>query len=482
MEKWIYELKNVASCHNSCQFCTMARPKKIHHFKLKPFKNTAGTQSWRVTGTKLDGTRVRQNFSEKTEALQILADLEAEVEGHSEVPRVKRTRLSTEDLADAESAALTAAGRKLSRIVTHYLSLESRAKSKGISLDTALSFVDSHYRSEITAISVMIACDKFVATKSDGSPKTKTHYESSLRLLQKEDPNKLIHTFTIGDIEKIIGQYKNINSKRTYRRAFSAFFNWAVRHHYCLEDPCKRLDKLPKDMSQIAALSLEEVKRLLYAAMFLQNGSAAASVAIGIFGGLRPSEIHDLKPADIGESVIRVSGGKLRRKLKRTVPIPPVLATWLKNYPFTGLPSGWDYKMKALKKVTKAKKWVQDIFRHTSISFQADRDKNEALTAYNCGTSIQMMNQHYRHTIDEENAISEFWNLTPANLMANKPDIKLPGTPNIDWPTKAKLEKLVWAKPLIHAAKNIGVSNVALKKHCVKLGIKLPRQGHWAKG
>lgn len=457
----------------------MARPKKIHHFKLKPFKNLAGSQSWRVTGTKLDGTRVRQNFSEKATAIQTLADLEAEVEGHVEVPRVKRTRLTTEELADAESAVLSVAGRKLSEIVRHYLNLESRASSKGINLDTALSFVDAHYRSEIKAVSVLVAYDEFVAAKSSSSPKTKIHYESSLRLLQKGDPNKLLHTFTVSDIEKIINRYSNVNSKRTYRRAFSAFFNWAVRHHYCLEDPCKRLDKLPKDLSQIAALSLEEVKRLLFAAMFIQDGIAAASVAIGIFGGLRPSEINDLKSEDIGENVIRVSGGKLRRKLKRTVPIPPVLATWLKQFPFTGLPGGWDYKMKALKKATKAKKWVQDIIRHTSISFQADRDKNEALTAYNCGTSIQMMNQHYRHTIDDEKNIAAFWSLTPEKLLAKKPEIELPGKPKIVWPDKASLKKLVWQKPMVHAAKEIGVSDVALRNRCVKLGIDLPPQGHW---
>jgi hypothetical protein len=34
---------------------------------------------------------------------------------------------------------------------------------------------------------------------------------------------------------------------------------------------------------------------------------------------------------------------------------------------------------------------------------------------------------------------------------------------------------------LIHAARDIGVSDVALKKRCVKLGIELPRQGHWVK-
>ncbi len=219
----------------------MARPKKIHHFKLKPFRNAAGTQSWRVTGTKRDGTRVRQNFSEKTEAVQTLADLEVEVEGHVDIPSVKRTRLSSDDLSDAESAVVAASGRKLSEIVTHYLGLENRARAKGIDLDMALSFVDAHYRSEIKTVSMLNACDEFVATRSGGSPKTKTHYESSLRLLKKSDPNKLVHTFTVGDIEKIIARYKNVNSKRTYRRAFSAFFNWAVRHHYCLEDPCMRV-------------------------------------------------------------------------------------------------------------------------------------------------------------------------------------------------------------------------------------------------
>ncbi len=82
--------------------------------------------------------------------------------------------------------------------------------------------------------------------------------------------------------------------------------------------------------------------------MSIQDSAAAASVAIGLFAGLRPSEIKDLKPEDIGSDKIRVSGGKLRRKLKRTVPIPPVLAAWLKKYPFNGLPAGWAYKMKAL--------------------------------------------------------------------------------------------------------------------------------------
>lgn len=457
----------------------MARPKKIQHFTLKPFLNAAGTQSWRVAGTKADGTRVRQNFSVKSEAVQTHADLEADIQGHVVTSRVQRTRLSADQLADAEAGLQNAGERKIADMIAHYLYLEMRAKSKGLNLDAALSFVESHFRAETQAVSILNAINEFVATRAGGSPATKTHYDATLRTLLKPDPNKFVHAFSVSDIEKILSRFTNLNSKRTYRRVFSVFFNWAVRHHYCLEDPCKRLDKMPKDMSQIAALSFEESMRLLYAAMCVQDGASAAVIALGLFAGLRPSEIKDLKPEDIGEKVIRISGGKLRRKLKRTAPIPPVLAAWLKKYPFAGLPAGWGYKIKALKKATKAKKWVQDIIRHTSITFQTERDKNEALTAYNCGTSIQMMNQHYRNTIDDEKTITAFWELTPAKVLAKEPEIELPAKPKVPWPKKEVLEKLVWQQPIVHVAAGIGASDVALKKHCVKLGIDLPPRGHW---
>jgi len=428
-----------------------------------------------------DGTRIRQNFHEKADAIKKMADLELEVEGKPEARRAMRTLLSAEQLSDAESASRQVNGQGLSKLVAHYLNLEARAKQKGADLDQAFAFFETRYRVETTEITILNAKTEYLSTRHDISEATRSNYDTGLTLLLKKDPNKLVHAFTVNDLEASLDKYSNTQSKRSFRIIYSTFFNWCVRHHYCLENPCKRLDKLPKDMTQIAMLSLDEVKRLLYASMVYQDGATAASVAIGIFAGLRPSEIADLKISDIGDNVIRVSGGKLRRKLKRTTPIPPVLAAWLKKYPFTGLPKGWDYKMKALKKATKAKKWVQDIIRHTSISFQSERDKNEGLTAYNCGTSIQMMNLHYRNTIDDAKVLKEYWALTPAVLLANKPEIVLTTKRQIAWPDKKSLTKLVWQKPMIHAAADIGVSDVALRKHCVKLGIDLPRQGHWAR-
>lgn len=457
----------------------MARPKKIHHFKITPFKNAAGTKSWRVTGTKPNGERIRKNFAERSEAIQILADLEAEITGRVEVSKTQRTRLTAEELAAAEAAVLAADGRDVSTIVTHYLALEARARSKNIDLNVALSFVESHYRSELQTISMLNAYNEFLEGGAAWTPKTREYYESSLRLLLKPDPNQQVHDFTLSDIERILKRYKNLNSQRTYRRVFKTFFAWCVRHRYCLENPCDRLNKLPSDMSKIAVLSLDECKRLIYAALLLQDQAGVACVAIGLFAGLRRSEIRDLMPQDILKDKIRVTGGKLRRQLKRSVPIPPVLAEWLKEFPFQGWPKGWERKMRKLKGATKARKWVQNIIRHTSITLQTERDKNEALTAYNCGTSIQAMNRHYRDTIDDERAIAEFWSLNPAKLRAKPPQVELEIKRRVAWPDKKALTKLVWQKPLIHAARDIGVSDVALKKHCLKLGIELPRQGHW---
>jgi hypothetical protein len=135
--------------------------------------------------------------------------------------------------------------------------------------------------------------------------------------------------------------------------------------------------------------------------------------------------------------------------------------------------------MKRLKCATKATNWVQDILRHTSITYQVERDSNEALTAFNCGTSVAMMDRHYRHTVDDEKAVADFWSLTPAKVLAKKPAVALPTVRRISWPTKTALRKLVWQKPLVHGAAEIGVSDVALKKHCVKVGIDLPPAGHW---
>lgn len=47
--------------------------------------------------------------------------------------------------------------------------------------------------------------------------------------------------------------------------------------------------------------------------------------------------------------------------------------------------------------------------------------------------------------------------------------------------TRQELYDLVWSKPMTHAAKKFGISDVALRKTCVKHNIPTPPLGYWAK-
>jgi hypothetical protein len=47
--------------------------------------------------------------------------------------------------------------------------------------------------------------------------------------------------------------------------------------------------------------------------------------------------------------------------------------------------------------------------------------------------------------------------------------------------SRIELYELVWAKPMTHLAKELGLSDVGLRKICVKFGIPLPPRGYWSR-
>ncbi len=47
--------------------------------------------------------------------------------------------------------------------------------------------------------------------------------------------------------------------------------------------------------------------------------------------------------------------------------------------------------------------------------------------------------------------------------------------------SRVELFELVWAKPMTHLAKELGLSDVGLRKICVKYAIPLPARGYWAR-
>jgi len=61
------------------------------------------------------------------------------------------------------------------------------------------------------------------------------------------------------------------------------------------------------------------------------------------------------------------------------------------------------------------------------------------------------------------------------------PECSTIATERTIWPSKEKLQKLVWKKPTTQIAKDLGVSDKAIEKRCKKYGIEKPPRGYWSK-
>lgn len=51
----------------------------------------------------------------------------------------------------------------------------------------------------------------------------------------------------------------------------------------------------------------------------------------------------------------------------------------------------------------------------------------------------------------------------------------------IRWPSDDDLSSLVWTKPLVVLARDLGVSDTAIKKRCKRRAVVLPPRGYWAR-
>lgn len=462
----------------------MPRKKKSEErFKVTEIRNPGGSFSWRLTGSTLDGKRIRQQYDSRAKAAQAKRDLDLEAEGLRSQSRLLETRLNESEMQDAETALKLIGDRSLTALAREMIDLERRARVHDLDVSDAMAFFERHYSPDLKEISIGMATERFLESRRDLRGKTKASYSTAMnQLLKESDPNTAVHEIKLPVLDKILSRYPNANTRKTYKRGWHTFFEWCLRRQHVQENPVKRLERIESDRSEIGILKTDEIQRLLTAAVKWKDGRFVPVFTLGLFAGLRPSEMEDLSPSDINGESILVKGGKLRRKHHRRVPIPPVLKEWLKAYPFKRVPSSLKANLKHLKKASGAKSWVQDIIRHTSISYQLERDQDEALTAFNNGTSKTMMDRHYRQVIETSEAVNKFWSLTPdqirvLNLSVNLPERNDP----TEWPSKRQLAAMILKKPVSHLAKELGVSDQAVRKHCFKLGLNPPERGYWQK-
>lgn len=107
---------------------------------------------------------------------------------------------------------------------------------------------------------------------------------------------------------------------------------------------------------------------------------------------------------------------------------------------------------------------------HINGNRRDNRLSNLRILCPNCHSQTHTFAGKSR-AIEKRGPVNELRVIGPENKN-NFPD-------KIDWPSNKVLAQLVWEKPLSKLSKELGVSDTAIKKRCIKLGLARPPQGYW---
>jgi site-specific recombinase XerD len=379
---------------------------KREQFRLSHFTNPSGQIVWRVSGTKKDGTRVRENFKTELEATTRKQELETEDLNFKPVP-FRQTRLTPEQILDAERAIDELRGRA--------------------SLMSAARFYNDNYQDPLKPARLTDAVETFKAEKQAEKVRPDTFNNLRFRLgafLENMPAEKPVHEIMPEQIHaflhRINGKPRAKRTIKNDRLVLSNFFNWAMSRKLCVKNPMESVAKVRAGSKMPGVFSLAQVRKLLDAASMHEDGKCLPYFALGLFCGLRPNETERLTwdKIDLADKIVTIDAATAKVTTdghcnERYVSISDNAVKWLKPFELSKPALSIDRKdFEAIKALAGIEKWPMDVLRHTAISNYQAHNQHEGLTAEWAGNSVAVVKKRYRRAIKPADAAS-FWAIAP---------------------------------------------------------------------
>ncbi|MGF1450470.1 MAG: hypothetical protein ACFB21_00170, partial [Opitutales bacterium] len=245
--------------------------KPRERFGIVEFTNRSGTQSYRVTGRKVDGTRVRKNFESYQEAVGEKSRLELEATNQS-IDRVSRiTSLSDSELSEAEGAFHLLGERSLFDAVNYYL---------------------NHYREPVREVGLSVAFNEFLQDKLAANCRPLTLQNLRVRVggFVRSHQGRAVADISAEQVRDYIHRPGlKPSTKDNHRRALSSFFTRPLDGAKCVINSFHRIATIRVDRDEPTILAREQIERLLAAAQRFRQGALLPYIAISLFAGVRPN-------------------------------------------------------------------------------------------------------------------------------------------------------------------------------------------------
>lgn len=213
---------------------------------------------------------------------------------------------------------------------------------------------------------------------------------------------------TPADLVDWLGSMKGAQTTRVnYRKTLHALFSDAMARGYLEKNPVDRV-KTPNVLDgEIGILSVDQARDVLGLA---REENCLGPVAIGLFAGLRVSEVDRLEPDDVqvGRGFVKVVRGKTRAS-RRIVDLEPAAVAWLSTCdPLAG--QGRLVRRRFLRRLPIS--WPANALRHSFASYHLAAMRDLARLATLMGNSPDIIRRHYAEMVTPEEAAA-FWALRP---------------------------------------------------------------------
>jgi len=379
-------------------------------FVISEFANPSGDIVFRVSG-QLDGKRVRKNFPTRTEAEAERQVLEIQRLQRETGVRVAATRLSDDQLHEAEMVFRRLAG--CSRPLSFYV-------------DFALANYREPQREKQLgdAIADYVSARQHECEQDQLSISQSTRIRRDLKRLQRHFPGITVAELTVPKLVAYLeGGRPAMKTYNNRRGIVSTFLKYAFNRGWIVENPVLKLPqhRIRRRGGLARTLTAGQVRELMEYIETFEGGRWVPYFALCLFAGIRPSvphgEISKLRPGavDLDAGIIFIGADVSKVREPRKVTIQPNLAAWLRAYPLKEFPIIVPNFYQRRTQIAKKFGLTHDVLRHTFISMFVAKFRSVGEAALQAGNSEGIIRKHYLDLKGKEEA-ELFWSILPQRI------------------------------------------------------------------
>lgn len=397
----------------------LPKPKRTadSRFRILEYTNPrTGSKSFRVTGTKRTGERVRDNFAEEPAARARQIELETEwLQGHAETA-IQATKLTSDQLRLCEASIIQLGEdwpRMLDAIASwkqtgkHHALLDSPRLDEAFEKFKAAIEADTSIR-KLTRLATLTRVNAFInATPNmrvcDALPETVL---------------KFLEGMKVGDAKA------SARTRINYRDGVSKFFSWCMERErrWIAVNPCTAVKVKIGDVAPPEILSVEMCEKLLRSAEKSNDGELIPYLTLTMFCGLRPFEARRIKweQVNLKDKELRVEGNQSKIKRARSITLGNTELAWLKAHENKSFgPAKFNKIFSNLLRSVgfgtgkdAAMRWTKDVLRHTAISHHFRKVASYGKCAERFGNSEAIIKRHYQGRVTSEDT-KKFYAILP---------------------------------------------------------------------